>query len=422
MDLDTVICGRMYVDGQLGYAEVGISDGKIATVGKNVPGGDRRIDLGTSITVLPGFMDPHVHMRDPGMTQKEDFPTGTSAAVCAGVTCVLDMPNTKPPVTDADTLLSKKRILSGRAFCDYGLFAALTPDCQVGLLAPHVAAFKMFMGSTTGNILLNDDEEIAPLMDELSRTDRVLSVHAEDDNLIDHDTPEKCCQDHLRNRPAEAEYSALRRLAPYKDKVKINICHCTNAEQVATASDLGFTTEVTMHHLMFDASANTTAFYKTNPPIRDRATRDALYQAFLDGRITMFGTDHAPHTYEEKTQEFDAAPGGIPGVETCMPMAMEMARAGEIPLSLAVRMGAEAPCTRFSVEKGRIAVGYDADLSFFDMRKVAEIDIGKLHTKAGFNPYHGRRAIFPDTVIIRGQVQVKEGELCGEPLGQDIRG
>lgn len=422
MDLDSVICGRMYVDGQLGYTEVGISDGKIAAVGKNVPGGDRRIDLGTSITVLPGFMDPHVHMRDPGMTQKEDFPTGTSAAVCAGVTCVLDMPNTKPPVTDADTLLSKKRILSGRAFCDYGLFAALTPGCQVGLLAPHVAAFKMFMGSTTGNILLNDDEEIAPLMDELSRTDRVLSVHAEDDNFIDHDTPEKCCQDHLRNRPAEAEYSALRRLASYKDKVKINICHCTNAEQVGMASDLGFTTEVTMHHLMFDASANTTAFYKTNPPIRDRATRDALYRAFLDGRITMFGTDHAPHTYEEKTQEFDAAPGGIPGVETCMPMAMEMARAGEIPLSLAVRMGAEAPCARFSVEKGRIAVGYDADLSFFDMRKVAEIDLKKLHTKAGFNPYLGRRAIFPDTVIIRGQVQVKEGELCGEPLGQDIRG
>lgn len=105
-----------------------------------------------------------------------------------------------------------------------------------------------------------------------------------------------------------------------------------------------------------------------------------------------------------------------------MPMAMEMARAGEIPLSLAVRMGAEAPCARFSVEKGRIAVGYDADLSFFDMRKVAEIDLKKLHTKAGFNPYLGRRAIFPDTVIIRGQVQVKEGELCGEPLGQDIRG
>ncbi len=422
MDLDTVICGRMYVDGQLGYAEVGISDGKITAVGKNVPGGDQRIDLGTSITVLPGFMDPHVHMRDPGMTQKEDFPTGTSAAVCAGVTCVFDMPNTKPPVTDVDTLLSKKRILSGRAFSDYGLFAALTPGCSVGLLAPHVAAFKMFMGSTTGNILLNDDEEIAPLMDELSQTDRVLSVHAEDDNFIDHDTPEKCCQDHLRNRPVEAEYSALRRLAPYKDKVKINICHCTNAEQVARASDLGFTTEVTMHHLLFDALTNTTAFYKTNPPIRDRATRDALYQAFLNGKITMFGTDHAPHTYEEKTQEFDSAPGGIPGVETCMPMVMELVRSGEISLSLAVRMGAEAPCTRFSVNKGRIAVGYDADLSFFDMRKVTEVDLKKLHTKAGFNPYQGRRAIFPDTVIIRGQVQVKEGELCGEPLGQDIRG
>ena len=156
--------------------------------------------------------------------------------------------------------------------------------------------------------------------------------------------------------------------------------------------------------------------------MRDRATRDGLFQAFREGRITMFGTDHAPHTYEEKTQEFDSAPGGIPGIETTMPMVMEMVRDGTIPLQLAVRMGAENPCDRFSVKKGRIAVGNDADLLFFDMRKVTTIDQKKLHSKAGFNPYHGRRAIFPDTVIIRGQVQVKDGEFCGEPLGRDICG
>ena len=422
MDYDKVLCGRMYIDGQLTYSEVGIADGKIAAVGKHVAGGEERIDLGTSMTVLPGFMDPHVHLRDPGLTHKEDFPTGTSAAVCGGVTCVLDMPNTKPPVTDVETLFDKKRAVRGRAFADYGLFAAVTPSCPVGLLSKHVPAFKMFMGSTTGNILMNDDEEIAPLMDEIAMTGKVLSVHAEDDNFIDHKTQENCCQDHLRNRPVEAEFSALRRLAPYKDRVKINICHCTNAEQVRRASELGFTTEVTMHHLTFDALSNTSAFYKTNPPVRDAATRDALYKAFLEGKITMFGTDHAPHTFEEKTQEFDSAPGGIPGVETCMPMIMEKVRAAEIPLSLAVRMGAEAPCERFSVKKGRIAVGYDADFAIFDMRKVTEIDLRKLHTKAGFNPYQGMRAVFPDSVIIRGQVQVSEGELCGEPIGRDICG
>ena len=422
MNPDQVICGRMYVDGELRYTEVGITDGKITEVGKHVAGGEERIELGTSITVLPGFMDPHVHMRDPGLTHKEDFPTGTTAAACGGVTCVLDMPNTKPPVTDVQTLMDKKRVLSGRAFVDYGVFAAVTPNCPVNLLARHVPAFKMFMGSTTGNILMNDDEEIAPVMEEIARTGKVLSVHAEDDNLIDHKTQENCCQDHLRNRPVEAEYSALRRLARYRDRVKVNICHCTNAEQIRQASELGFTTEVTMHHLTFDALTNTSAFYKTNPPVRDKITRDGLFQAFREGHITMFGTDHAPHTYEEKTQEFDSAPGGIPGIETTMPMVMEMVRDGTIPLQLAVRMGAENPCDRFSVNKGRIAVGNDADLLFFDMRKVSVIDQKKLHSKAGFNPYHGRRAIFPDTVIIRGQVQVKDGEFCGEPLGRDICG
>ena len=422
MQPDTVICGRMYVDGELRYTEVGITDGKITEVGKHVSGGEERIDLGTSITVLPGFMDPHVHMRDPGLTHKEDFPTGTSAAACAGVTCVLDMPNTKPPVTDIPTLMAKKKALAGRAFVDYGLFAAITANCPVDLLAPHVPAFKMFMGSTTGNILMNDDEEIDPIMPEIARTGKVLSVHAEDDNLLVHGVQENCCQDHLRNRPAEAEFSALRRLSRYKDSVKINICHCTSAEQVKVASELGFTTEVTMHHMTFDALSNTSAFYKTNPPVRDRNTRDNLFRAFTEGRITMFGTDHAPHTYEEKTQEFDAAPGGIPGIETTMPMVMEWVRDGTIPLSLAVRMGAENPCDRFSVRKGRIAVGNDADFLFFDMRNVTTIDMKKLHSKAGFNPYHGRRAIFPDTVIIRGQVQVKDGELCGEPIGVDICG
>ena len=173
---------------------------------------------------------------------------------------------------------------------------------------------------------------------------------------------------------------------------------------------------------MFDALRNTSAIYKTNPPIRDKATKDALFQCLLRGEITMFGTDHAPHTLEEKSRDFDSAPGGIPGVETTMPMVMEMVREGTLGMCQAVRMGAENPGSVFSVPKGRIAVGYDADFSIFDMRKVSEIDQKRLHSKAGFSPYHGMRAVFPDTVIIRGQVQVKEGELCGEPLGKDVCG
>ncbi|MFA6642026.1 MAG: dihydroorotase family protein [Methanomethylophilus sp.] len=418
---ETVIGGRMFLDGALRYGQIGIAGGKIVASGAYVSGGEQRYDFGTSMTLLPGFMDPHVHFRDPGMTQKEDFTTGSAGAVCGGVTCVLDMPNTKPPVTDLATLTDKKSAVRGRSYCDYGLFAAVTPGCPAALLAPHVPGFKLFMGSTTGHILMDEDEDLDAVMPELAAAGKPVSVHAEDDHLIRHGVTEYCNQDHLRDRPAEAEYSALRRLSRYRG-VRFNICHCTNEPQLAQARALGYTTEVALHHLLFEAARFSSAEYKVNPPLRDLDTRDALFKSFLAGNADMFGTDHAPHTLEEKEQEYDAAPGGIPGVETTMPIVMEMVRRGIVPLDLAIRMGAEKPGEVFAAPKGRLAPGYDADFAVFDFRRVQQIDLRRLHSKAGHSPYAGWDAVFPDTVIIRGQVQVKDGELCGEPIGRDICG
>lgn len=415
---DAVLCGRMLIGGTLRYAEAGIADGRICELGGHVGGGER-IELGTSMTVLPGFVDPHVHLRDPGMKWKEDFSTGTTAAVCGGVTAVLDMPNTSPPVTGIGPLRDKKRAVAGRAYCDYGLFAALFPGCPVSLLAPYVCGFKLFMGSTTGNILLDDDAEIAQLMSEVSAVGRPVSVHAEDDSRIAHGVEEACCQDHLRNRPAEAELSALRRLSRFKDANRINICHCTTAEQIAAAKGLGFSTEVALHHVLFDAQRYTSALYKVNPPIRDPASRNALRAAFLAGEADMVGTDHAPHTLEEKSGEFDAAPAGIPGVETTVPILMDWAASGEVPLAQVSRMASLRPAEYFGLNKGAIEVGRDADFAIFDMRKSVLIDQSRLHSKAGYSPYGGMRAVFPDTVIIRGAVQVREGEPCGDPVGKD---
>ena len=419
MDIDTVLCGRAFFKGELRYTEIGINDGKIVTAGSHVSGGENRVELGTSMTVLPGFVDPHVHFRDPGMTEKEDFSTGTLAAVHAGVTTVLDMPNTKPAVFNTDTLMDKKAHLKGRSHVDYGLFAAVTPNINAGMMAKYVPGFKLFMGSTTGNILLNDDEELIPAVSDALATGKTVSVHAEDDSLILHDA-EKCTRDHLRNRPASAEHNAIRRLAARFSGRKINICHITTPEGLDIAKAAGFTTEVTMHHLMFEVDRNSDAFYKVNPPIRDIANRDALFKRFLAGEMTMIGTDHAPHTAAEKTKEFDSAPGGMPGVETTMPIVMNMVRKETIPLQQAVRMGAQAPGATFSLPKGEIEVGKDADFAIFDMRNVSVIDPKKLHSKCGHTQYAGREAIFPDTVIIRGEVQVEGGEFCGERRGEDM--
>ncbi len=421
MSYDLVVRGKAFVGGELSYQEIGIEDGRIAAVSKSLGRADKVLDIGSSRAILPGFMDPHVHFRDPGMTSKEDFSTGTLSAVHAGVTCVLDMPNTKPPVTDVRTLNEKKAAVRGRAHVDYGLFAAVTAGCNAALLAPMVPGFKLFMGSTTGNILLNDDAEMIPAVKGVLATGKRMSVHAEDDSMISKGGAE-CTRDHLRNRPAAAEHNAIRRLAGSFRGSRINICHVTTPEGLDLARAAGFTTEVTLHHVLFDVDRHTGAEYKVNPPIRDPATREALYRRLLAGDVSMFGTDHAPHTVEEKGQEFEAAPGGIPGVETTMPIVMEMVRGGILPLSMAVSMGAEVPASSFSVRKGRIAEGYDADLSVFDFRASEPIDVKRLHSRCGHSPYGGFKAIFPDTVIIRGELQVDGKEFCGERLGKDVCG
>lgn len=417
--MDLVIEGRFWMDGEIKDTAVGIEDGRIVTIGNIVRGGDERIDLGHRL-ILPGFMDPHVHFREPGLTAKEDFRTGTMSALFGGVTCVLDMPNTKPPSTDIRSLAEKKSDIKHKANVDYGLFAALTPGAKINDLAPHVAGFKLFMGSTTGNILMNDDDEISYLMGDIARSGKVLSVHAEDDDMIFRDA-EHDVMDHLRNRPAEAERNAVRRLLRYKG-MRVNICHCTDAIAAKAASDAGFTTEVTLHHMLFAAEDVHGPEYKVNPPLRDRDTRDALVRRVMSGGITMFGSDHAPHTQQDKAQDFDAAPGGIIGVETTVPILMDRMMHGRFPLDLLVRMGAENPARVFGVRKGRIAVGYDADFAVFDTRKVTQVNADRLHSKACHTPYQGMDAIFPDAVFVRGNLQIEDGEYCGEALGADIVG
>ena len=414
--MDLVIEGRFLIDGELKNTSVGIEDGKITTIGKIVRGGDERIVFNKGI-ITPGFTDPHVHFREPGLTSKEDFKSGTMSALFGGVTCILDMPNTKPPTTDIHTLMEKKRTVRSKAHVDYGLFSALTPDAKIETLAPHVAGFKLFMGSTTGNILLNDDNEIEYLMNDISRSGKVVSVHAEDDSMIQKDT-EHSNWDHLRNRPVEAEHNAVRRLARYRG-MKVNICHVTDSNTAILASELGFTTEVTLHHMMFAADDVLGTEFKVNPPIRDVRTRDALCRTVEAGRITMFGSDHAPHTQNEKAQEYATAPGGMVGVETTIPILMNWVMKGKFPLALLDRMGARNPAATFGLNKGRIKVGMDADLVFFDTKKVSKIDADTLHSKAGHTAYAGMEAIFPDTVIVRGNIQIQDGEYCGGAIGVD---
>ena len=412
-----MIEGTVFINGTLKNTSIGIEDGKIVTIGNIVRRGDVRIDLKDRL-ILPGSIDPHVHFRDPGLTKKEDFRTGTAAAIHGGVTCVFDMPNTIPPVTDVKRMREKKSVIRSKAYTDYGLFSALTPNCDVVSLAKESVGFKLFMGSTTGEIMMNDDPSIFRSVKNVIPTGKTISVHAEDNRLIGKDT-ERSNRDHLRNRPLEAELNAIRRLAQYKG-ARINICHITSAQSAALAQASGFTTEVTLHHLLFNSDAEGAEF-KVNPPLRDENTREGLFASFRDGAISMIGSDHAPHAEEERV-EYGTAPSGIQGVETTMPILMNLFKKGMIPLETLVRMSSYNPAQTFGLRKGRIEKGYDADLAIYDMKNVRTIDQDRLHSKNPSAVYEGMEAIFPDMVILRGSIQIEGGEFCGEALGEDVVG
>ncbi|MCL1983813.1 MAG: amidohydrolase family protein, partial [Methanomassiliicoccaceae archaeon] len=189
---------------------------------------------------------------------------------------------------------------------------------------------------------------------------------------------------------------------------------------VSLAASYGFSTEVTMHHLFFADTFSESAEFKVNPPLRDPNTRDGLFREFMNDRITMFGTDHAPHTVDEKRKDYDDAPSGIPGVETYVPIMMDLVKKGKMPLGRLVRMASSAPAAAFGINKGIIEEGRDADLAIFDMRRTRTIRTKDLHSKAGYTVYEGWDAVFPDIVMVRGNIQIKDGELCGDPIGEDI--
>jgi len=410
-----VVEGRAFVRGKLGRWAIGIEDGRIAEISRTIRG-DERMDLGDLI-ILPGAIDPHVHFRDPGMTDKEDFSTGTLAAACGGVTTVLDMPNTLPPAVSADKLAEKKEAIARKAWVDYGLFGGCMPGGRIEQMAPMVVGFKVFMGSSTGRLLVTDDRDLARIAQQMKRTGKVLSVHAEDEGLIQHEA-ERSLADHLRNRPAAAEVSAIGRLSSLD--CDINVCHVTSAEGLKAVEPLPFTTEVTAHHLLLDRDSEGGAYLKVNPPLRTKEDRLALFQAFVSGRIDMLGSDHAPHTIEDKEQEFDTAPSGVPGVETTVPIMLALMKRGTLPMEVLVSAMAERPASRFGLNKGRLEVGRDADLMVIDPRAVAPIKVKNLHSKCGWTPFEGWEAIFPHMVFVRGELVVEDGEPAGERAGRDV--
>ena len=387
-------------------------DGRIATV-KKILRGEDEIDHGEAV-ILPGCVDLHVHMRDPGLTHKEDFASGTRSAAIGGVTTVADMPNTRPAVTRHRTLEDKISVLRGRACIDYALYAA-PQEARVVSSLTEAAAFKLYLAESTGGLQVEPDA-VPAIVDAAGREQKLVVVHAEDPSLLAR-VPGRDLRGHSTARPKEAEQKAISSLARVSGSARVHVAHATCIEAL-DAVPPGVTTEVTPHHLFLDWTRPLGARGKVNPPLRSREDREALWEAFRAGRGDIVASDHAPHTLEEKEGPFEETPAGVPGVGSSFPLLMRRMRAGDIELPRLVSSMATRPTELLGIRKGSIEIGRDADLLAVDPRRIEKITAKRLHAKCDWTPFEGMEGCFPLAVYLRGEPIVEQGEPVADGRGR----
>ena len=434
---DLVIEGNAYLNGILNKCCIGIENGKISAI-KKILKGERQFDFGDKL-ILPAGIDVHVHFRDPGLTNKEDFQTGTEAAAFGGISCILDMPNTKPPVISRETLEEKLAIVKEKACIDFGLYSSVISKSNIKNIAEVCSAFKIYLGSTTGKLLYPDDRSLPKTLRDINLASRIPAIHAENEKIINNQLMKldsaKTLHDHLTNRPNEAEFKAIRRLLNIakrgmvlKNNARIHICHVSCSESVnsikrfknqqkikPTNPSIKITAEVTPHHLLLNEKYFGGPLGKVNPPLRTSKDQNALWLALSEGTIDLLASDHAPHTYDEKMQKFSEAPAGLPGVETMLPLMLSHLKHNHLSIETLVRAVSNTPAKIFNLPKGEISIGYDGDLIVVDFYKEERIKPKNLHSKCGWTPYENNDAVFPIFSVVRGNVTVKDGNLEADP-------
>jgi allantoinase len=393
--------------------------------------------------VLPGVVDGHVHFRDPGLTHKEDFGSGSEAAVMGGVTTVIDMPNTLPPTDSVDHARLKAGEAESRAWCDVGLMG-LVVDGNLGELrsmaeAGLVVGFKAFLGPTTGGIGRPTDGVLLEAMREIASLGLRLGVHAEDGEIVEHEVARLRAAGrtdalaHVESRPVIAEVEAIQRVGLFAQATgcPVHVFHVSSREGLEMvdawrALGVDCTTEATPHHCFLGAEdmRELGSRMRINPPVRARAEGhgEALLAGLASGRVTGIGTDHAPHTREEKLQDdIWHAASGFAGVETSLRLFLTHGvHAGRMTLEQYVRASSEGPARTWGLypRKGAIAIGSDADLTIVDLERDGVIEAARLHGKNPLTPFEGQptRGVAVAT-IVRGRIVMLEGRLVGEPQG-----
>ena len=431
---DVVLHGGVLVN-QDGVAErdIGVIDGKIAEIGQlsNFDAAEKINCRG--LHILPGVIDTQVHFREPGMPHKEDLESGSRSAVLGGVTAVFEMPNTDPLTSTPEALADKVRRGRDRMHCDFAFWVGGTHENARTLAElerlPCAAGVKVFMGSSTGSLLIADDAGIAEV---LSHTRRRVAFHSEDEErLIErkHLRRDGDPSSHPIWRDVETAVKSTRRLIKIaQDKgALIHVLHVTTEEEIellAQCKDIA-SVEVTPHHLTIDETdyQRIGALAQMNPPVRSARHREALWRGVTQGIVDVIGSDHAPHTLEEKARPYPHSPSGMTGVQTIVPLLLDHMNAGRVSLARLVDLTSAGPARLFGIaQKGRVAVGYDADLTIVDLKRRETIRNSWIGSRVGWTPYDGKTVNgWPIGTVVRGRKVMWEGELVTQSVGAPIR-
>lgn len=419
-------------DGE-GARDVGIRDGVIAAIGNlGQASAGERIDC-RGLHILPGVIDSQVHFREPGLTHKEDLETGSRAAVLGGVTTVFEMPNTNPLTTGPEELADKVKRGTGRMHCDFAFWVGGTHENAKDVpeleRLPGAAGIKVFMGSSTGSLLVEDDPGVAAI---LAKTRRRAAFHSEDEYRLEERKGERVAGDPNSHPVWRDETTALQctqRLVKIarEQRAVIHILHVSTEEEIRfleAHKDVA-SVEVTPQHLTLDASLYDVigTRLQMNPPVRATRHRDGIWQGLQKGVADILGSDHAPHTLEEKSKPYPQSPSGMPGVQTLVPIMLDHVNAGRMSLARFVDMTSAGPLRLFGIaNKGRIACGYDADFTIVDMKRSETLRDADMGSRSGWTPYDGTKVIgWPVGTIVRGKRVMWEGEITAPSQGQAVR-
>ena len=416
--------------------DLGIKDGVIKEIGNlSRSSSIKKIDL-KKLTVLPGAIDTQVHFREPGLIHKEDISHGTMAAILGGITTIFEMPNTSPATIDKKQLDLKLKIAHSHAYCNYSFFIGAAKKNITHLSALEslegCCGVKIFMGSSTGDLLVEDDDSLRKI---LSSVNRRVAIHSEDEyrlkdrkNILEKKNVS--ILDHPIWRDEITAIKSTQRLIKIANelKKKIHILHISTKDEIEIIKNNKkfVTCEATPQHLFFQSPEcyeKLGSFAQMNPPIRDKSHQAGLWKGIANKTVDVIGSDHAPHTLEEKMQPYPKSPSGMAGVQTLLPIMLNFVNDGKLSIHDLVRLVSYNPCKIYNIKnKGQIKIGFDADLVIVDAKKKFKITNSWIASKCKWTPYDQIKVTgVPISTIVNGNIVMQDNQILGDPKGKKVK-